>query len=370
MRVLITGGGTGGHIYPALAIAKGIKEQVPEAHILYVGTSKGMEADIVPREGFTFRTVTVEGLTRKFTFRTLGTVLKTCKGCYEAYKILREFRPTIVIGTGGYVCGPVVMVAAFLKIPTLIHEQNAYPGITNKLLARIVDKVMVTFPESKKYFSPKANIRVTGLPVRPEIVQADRQKSMLSLGLNRDKFTVLVVGGSRGAQSLNRAIVDVLKEICRHDELQLIHMTGQLGYAETIEAIKTRGIDLVKCGNITVAQYLYNMDEVLASTDLVICRAGAATIAEITVRGIPAVLIPYPYASDNHQEYNARALADNGAAVMILDRDLNGDSLLNTIRNLYNDHERLTAMQESSTQLGRPKALKHILQTVIELSKD
>jgi len=364
MRVVVTGGGTGGHIYPALAIARGIKEQNPEAKILFVGTSKGLEADIVPREGFEFRTVTAEGLTRRVSFRALATLFKTCRGCYEAYRILKEFKPAVVVGTGGYVCAPVVMTAAFLKIPTLIHEQNAYPGITNRLLARMVDKVAITFPESAQYFTPKADMAVTGLPVRPEIISADRETAVSRLGLDRDKFTVLVVGGSRGARSINRAMVEVISRACGHDGLQFIHMTGRLGYDETVNDLRARGIDMVKCGNITVTPYLYNIHEALAAADLVICRAGATTIAEITARGLPAILIPYPYASANHQEYNAGALVKNGAAVMILDAALNGDKLWETVWNLFADRAGLAVMAEKSRGLGKPEALQHLLQLV------
>ncbi len=369
MRVLVTGGGTGGHIYPAVAIAKGIKVQNPEAEILFVGTAKGMEADIVPKAGLPFRTVTVEGLARKVSFRALVTLLKTAKGCFEAYKIIREFQPTAVIGTGGYVCGPVVLIAGLLNIPTLIHEQNAYPGVTNKLLARFVKKVAVTFPESKKYFSPKADIIVTGLPVRPEIQTADREKSIQSLGLNRDKFTVLVAGGSRGARSINKAAAGVIARLCSQDGIQVIHMTGQTGYDETVADFKTAGIDLVNCGNITVTPYLYNMDEALAAADLIVCRAGAASIAEIAVRGVPSILIPYPYSTENHQEHNARALAEKGAAIMILDKELTGESLWEAVRNLFANRARLASMAAAAKQLGKPGALTELLRLVNQLNR-
>lgn len=369
MRVLVTGGGTGGHIYPALAIARGIKQHDPAAEILFVGTNKGMEADIVPREGFAFRTVTVEGLTRKVSLRALKTMVKTGKGCWEAFRIIKQFKPTVVVGTGGYVAGPVVLIAGLLRIPTLIHEQNAYPGITNKLLARIVSKVAVTFPESQKYFRSKGDIVVTGLPVRTEIQTADRTRSMKALELDRDKLTLLVVGGSRGARSINKAMVTVNTVFCKHDRIQIIHMTGQLGYEETVSDLIKAGIDLQACGNITVKPYLYNMDEALAAADLVICRAGATTIAEITVRGLPAILIPYPYASDNHQEHNARALADNGAALMILDRELTGERLVTAVRDLFLDRARLSEMAAAARQMGKPEALQNLLKIIDSLNR-
>ena len=368
MRVLLTGGGTGGHIYPALAIARGIKQQFPETEILFVGTSKGLEADLVPREGFPFRTVTVEGLTRKVSLQALITLFKTCKGCVDSYRILKDFRPSVVIGTGGYVCGPVVMIASILRIATLIHEQNAYPGLTNKLLARLVNKVAVNFPQSKKYFSPRAQISVTGLPVRPEVQAATREQAISALGLDKDKFTVLVVGGSRGARSINKAMVRVITQAAKRSDVQIVHMTGQLGYEETLADIKAAGIELVNAANITVKPYLYNMHEALAAADLVICRAGATTLAEISVRGLPAILVPYPYASDNHQEFNARAIADNGAAVMILDRNLTGEELWAQITSLFGDRPALAAMAACSRKLGKPGALDHLIRLVRELA--
>jgi len=214
MRVLVTGGGTGGHVYPALAIARGIREQHPEAEILFVGTSKGIEADIVPREGFAFRTVSVEGLPRKkMSPKTLGTVFKAVKGTFQAYRILKEFKPSVVVGTGGYVCFPVVMTASLLVVPTLIHEQNAFPGLTNRLLAERVTKVALTFPESEKYFGPGADIVLTGLPVRPEVRRAERERGIAAFGLDPDRFTILVTGGSQGARSINRAMLDVIPRI-------------------------------------------------------------------------------------------------------------------------------------------------------------
>lgn len=369
MRVLVTGGGTGGHIYPALAIARGIKEQEPDTDILFVGTAKGMEADIVPSTGLPFKTVTVEGLKRKISFQALMTLLKTCKGCFEGYKIIKDFKPTIVVGTGGYVCGPVVMIAALFGIPTLIHEQNAYPGITNKILARIVKKVAVTFPQSGKYFKAKTDIIVTGLPVRPEIQAADRNEGITALGLDKDKFTLLVVGGSRGARSLNNAMVEVIAQSCNQPGIQIVHMTGKTGYDETVQALKERGIDLAKCGNVTVTPYLYNMDDAMAAADLIVCRAGATTIAELTVCGLPSILIPYPYASDNHQEYNARALVNNGAAMMILDRELTGVALWEKIKRLSKNKDELATMSGNSKQMGKPEALDKLLKLVKQLSK-
>lgn len=364
MRVLVTGGGTGGHIYPALAIARGIREKYPGAELLYVGTAGGMEADIVPKEGYAFKTVTVEGLPRKITPRTLVTFGKVLKGIGQAFAVLKSFAPDVVIGTGGYVCGPVVMAAALQKIPALVHEQNAYPGITNKLLAPFVSRVMVTFPESIKYFSPNARISVTGLPVRPVILTAERVTAIKSLGLAGDKLTLLVFGGSRGARSINQAIVEAVKDFVVRQDLQILLVTGTLGYEETLKKLQGAGISLDKNGNIIVKPYLYNMEEALAAADLVVCRSGAATLAEITALGLASILIPYPYASENHQEFNARALSDQGAAVLIKDGELTGTRLVLAVTKLLDDQPALNKMASASKALGRPQALERILQCV------
>lgn len=370
MRVLLTGGGTGGHIYPALAIAKGIKQKFPEAKILFVGNSKGIEAEVVPRDGFDFSSITVEGLPRKLhrVFQVVKALAKTCQGSIEAYRILRDFKPTVVVGTGGYVCFSVVMIAALLKIPTLIQEQNAFPGRTNRILSHVASKVAVTFPESIRYFTPKADIVVTGLPVRDEVALTCREDGVSAFDLKNDKFTILCVGGSQGARSLNRAMVEVIANTAIDDKFQVIHVTGQSGYDETLKELAARGIDPVAGGNITVKPYLYNMAQALAAADLVVCRAGATTIAEIEVRGLPSILIPYPYAANNHQEYNARALVRGGAAIMIKDRELNGRLLWEEIRKLSGDKAGLAEMAVQSLKMARPKALNHLVQMTADLS--
>ncbi len=367
MRMLVTGGGTGGHIYPALAIARGIREKYPGAEILYVGTARGMEADIVPKEGFAFQAVTVEGLPRRISPRALVTFGKSLLGIKQAFALLKSFSPDVVIGTGGYVCGPVVLAAALSKIPTLIHEQNAYPGITNKLLARMVSRIMVTFPESVKYFSSQNHITVTGLPIRPDILTAVRETGVKRLGLAGDKFNLLVFGGSRGARSINKAMVEVAGYFAGRTDLQIILVTGMPGHEETLTELAAAGISLDKSGNIMVKPYLYHMEDALAAADLVVCRAGAATLAEITALGLPAILIPYPYAAENHQEYNARALTGREAAVLIKDSELTGVLLRQTINKLLADRPLLAKMAAASLAIGRPQALAEIIKNVDEV---
>lgn len=360
MRVIVTGGGTGGHIYPALAIAQGIKQQYPGADILYVGTAAGLEADIVPQAGYPFKKISVSsGFARKLAVKNIKVFWQAGQGILEAQKIVRQFKPDIVIGTGGYVCGPVVLAAVINKIPTLIHEQNALPGITNKLLSRFVSRVAVTFEDSITRFPPKTRIHLTGLPVRPEIFTVDKEQAYARLNLQRDKQTLLVFGGSRGARKINTAMLEVLKQA--KDSWQIVHVTGKGEYQQYLRQVREAGIALDNTGNINVIPYLYNMPDALAVADLVVCRAGATTLAELTALGLPSILIPYPYAAENHQEYNARALADRGAAIMIKDSQLTGELLLNHIDNLFSQPQRLAEMAEKSAALGRPQALTEIL---------
>lgn len=367
LRFVVAGGGTGGHIYPALAIARGLKERHPDAEVLYVGNARGMEADIVPKEGLPFEGVAGAGLERKLTLRNLLVLWQTGCGFWQALGTLRSWKPDVVIGTGGYVCGPVLLAAALSRIPTLIHEQNALPGVTNRILARFVDRVTVTFKESIKYFPVSPKVLLTGLPVRPEILRATRQEGMKKLGIGDDRFLLLSFGGSRGARTINKSMVAVIKQFGGDPRLNILHVTGSAGYEEFLGDCSTAGIDLAKTGNVTIISYLYSMQDALATAGLVISRAGAATCAEITALGIPSILIPYPFAAENHQEYNARALEKEGAAFVSLDSELSGELLCSRVAGFLEDRGRLAAMAEASRKMGRTRALEDIIDCVDKL---
>lgn len=366
MRVIISGGGTGGHIYPALAIAKGIETRYPKTKILYVGTNQGLEADIVPKAGYSLETINVSGLKRQLSVKNCRAIWQAGWGLYQAAKLMRRFKPDLVIGTGGYVCGPVVMAAAIKKIPTLIHEQNALPGVTNRILARFVTGVAVTFKDSVQRFSGRVNINLTGLPVRPELFSVNKKEAYFSLGLNPKKPVLLVFGGSRGAQRINAAMIKVTQTLQQYTKVQLLHATGQIGYDQHIKDLESVGISSTNRDNIIIRPYLYNMPAALAVADLVICRAGATTLAEITALGLPSILVPYPYAAENHQEFNARALTGCGAAVMILDQKLTGTVLMTNISKLLLpvQSKQLSKMAAESLKLARPKALEDILHLI------
>ncbi len=371
MHFVVTGGGTGGHIYPALAIARGLQERFG-AEIHYIGGTRGMESDIVPKSGFPFLAIHMEGFKRSLSPSNIKVAWRAARGVAQARKYIREIRPAAVVGTGGYACGPVVLAASLCGIPTLIHEQNALPGITNRMLARFVDQIALTFEDSKKYFTPKARAKITGLPVRPEILIKDRQTARAKLNIPEGGRLVLSFGGSQGASSINRAMAGLFKRLHSEEgghffipgEVHFLHVTGPRQYDEFMEELANNGILLANNGNITIASYMYDMPDALAASDLVICRAGAATLAELTVMGLPAILIPYPYAAGNHQEYNARALERTGAALVIRDADLSGDVLFNNISRLLSDASMLNGMAESSKTLGKPRALDDILDCV------
>ncbi|WP_326908203.1 undecaprenyldiphospho-muramoylpentapeptide beta-N-acetylglucosaminyltransferase [Sedimentibacter sp. MB31-C6] len=352
MRVLITGGGTGGHINPALAIAQKVRSADSSNKVLYVGTKNGLESDLVPKEGFEFKGVTARYLRRKISFENVKTLFASLKGVIEAGKIIKEFKPDIVIGTGGYVCGPVVLAASLKNVPTMLHEQNVFPGITNKMLSKFVDVIGISFKEAEKYFPDgvKGKLVLVGNPVRKEILTTDRRKSRTKYNLKLDDIFIYSFGGSGGQISLNEAIIDVIKKINGNSNIKILHVTGKRLYNDFIEQIEK--IDINTCENIDIRDYMYEAPTALAASDIVIGSAGAITIAEITALGVPSILIPKTYTAENHQEFNARALEKEGAAKVILEKDLNGEELIKAIYDIINDKNTLKTMSLNSKKLG------------------
>lgn len=367
LTIVLTGGGTGGHIYPAVAIGRRLREKAPQSKIHYIGTSHGLEKDLVPKEGWPFHTVQAAGLARKVSLSTAMSLIKTGKGYFQARSKLKKIKPDIVLGTGGYVCGPVVLAGAHLGIPTIIHEQNAFPGLTNRWLARVADRVCITFPQSAKYFPPGSRIVPTGLPIRQQIITTTREEGLKGLGL-KEGFRVLVVGGSQGARSINQAMLQVYDRLKDRRDINWLHITGPTSYEEYLQELAEQGIDLADYGNITIMPYVYQMEQALSVADLVIGRAGASFLAEIMAKGLPAILIPYPYASENHQEFNARALADSGGAVLIKEEKLSGQSLAEHILELSGNREKLLSMAKGSKELGKPDAVDRIIEQIFALT--
>ena len=368
MRIIVSGGGTGGHIYPALTILRAIEERAPGTEFLYVGTRHGLESDIVPKEGIPFATVELQGFERHISLVNVKRAGLALMGVGRAMRIVKRFRPDVVIGTGGYVCGPVLLAASIHGIPTLIQEQNVVPGVTNRLLSHFVTRIAAGVPEAAKHF-PSKKVTCTGNPIRKNVMTARRDDGLKAFGLDGKKPIVLVSGGSRGARSINRAMIGVLQKAADRPEVQFLHVTGKLEYDDVIHRLSDAGVNLEKSAHIQVKPYLYNMPEALAVADLAVFRAGAIGLAELTARGIPSILVPYPYAAENHQEHNARAVMAAGAARMILNKDLTEESLGQALEELLEDPEKLKQMAIASRSLGKPEAAGEIADIALSIVK-
>ena len=361
LKVLISGGGTGGHVYPGISLACELRIRDHENDILFVGTNKGMEAKIVPREGFKFETIIAKGIKRQLCLDSVKAIFIFFISLVQSIKILKKYRPDIVIGTGGYVSGSVVLMATILKIPAFIHEQNAVPGITNKLLSCFADKTFISFKQSKKYFWCKQRLFFSGNPIRIKRTEQFREDNYRQLDLDPSKKTILVIGGSKGAASINRAVIagiHLLNHTVKKD-WQVLLISGE----DDFKQINSKADN--KRDTFIVKSYLYDMDKAYLLADLIICRAGATTLAEVNAYGIPSIIIPYPFATDNHQEMNARILEKNGAAMVILEKELSGATLSRLLSLLLDDQGRLKAMAQKSKELGRIDAAKKIIDVVL-----
>ncbi|WP_276355926.1 undecaprenyldiphospho-muramoylpentapeptide beta-N-acetylglucosaminyltransferase [Cohnella caldifontis] len=370
MRVVLTGGGTGGHIYPALAIGKEWKARHPDTELLYIGGRRGMESRIVPQHGIAFEALDITGFRRSLSWENVRTVIRFWQAVRRSKELLRRFRPDAVVGTGGYVCGPVVYAAHKLGIPTLIHEQNVVPGLTNKFLSRYVDAVAVSFRDSLPFFSRIPDSVYAGNPCATAVVGADAARGFASLGLPKGTPFVLTVGGSGGARAINEAAVGMVPMLDRLPGAHFVFVTGERFHEETRDRV--RGLESAASGRVHVLPYIHNMPEVLAAASLVVSRAGASLIAEFTSVGMPSILVPSPNVTNNHQEPNARSLADAGAAVMILERELTGESLFAAVSSIMKDEKRRASMAEAARKLGMPDAAKTIaeqLERIIEKRK-
>ncbi len=371
MKVLIAAGGTGGHVNPALAVAGEIRGRFPDAEICFVGTADRIEAKIVPAAGYELKTIEITGFKRGFSpseiKANIKTVIKLAKSSKAVKNILNEFKPDVAIGFGGYVSGPVIRMAAKMGIPTAIHEQNAYPGVTNKALAEMVDVVMLTTEDAKKHLKFKNEPVVTGLPIRGEILAADPKQSRKELGFN-DKPIILSMGGSLGSREINKAIVEVIATHMHDDDYNFIVSTGQNG-VWVPDKLRDRGVDVEKSPNLQVRPYINDMARCLSAADVVICRAGASSLSEIQALGKPSILIPSPNVTENHQFHNAMAMVNKGAAVIIEEKDLSGKKLGKAIDNLIKDEKRFKEVGENARAMAVTDATSRICDIVTELVK-
>ncbi len=381
MRIMITGGGTGGHIYPALAIAEALRQAYPGSEVLYVGNADGMEHRLASEAGYPFAAISVAGFSERGFLKAIGVLRQNVRGVAEAKREIKNFRPDLVVGTGGYACGPLMLAASRMGIPTLLHEQNAVMGKTNTILSGRVSRICLTFPVVGLAKAAEQKAVLTGLPVREAILAADREKSSEKfremLGLSTEKPVVLLTGGSQGARHLNQAFAGLWRELLA-DGVQIVHLCGDKLWDETAALAKEAGLlsgkhgeknseingsdDIPKAEDgFLLLPYLHHMEYALSAADVVICRAGASFLAELTALGRSAVLVPYPFAAGDHQTHNAKALVDAGAAVCIADKELSAESLRLALNGLLADREAREKMAAASYAVGRRDAAEAIV---------
>lgn len=366
MRVMISGGGTGGHIYPALAIAEGIRNKYKDSEIIYVGSDNGLEKDLASREGFEFRSIPVASLGGGLSLRMVKTCIQNLKGLSQSKKLLKSFSPDVVIGTGGYVCGPLMLAATKCGFPTILHEQNAVMGRTNSALSTKVDKICLTFNIMNSNFKAHEKTIITGLPVRENILNASKDEGIKFFGLDGQKPVVLITGGSQGAQHINNASVEIIEKIIAAGA-QVLHLTGPKLYKEVETQAKALGI--FNNPDYKIVSYLHEMEMALGAADIIICRAGASFLAEVMAVGRCSILVPYPYAVGDHQKANAMSLVNRNAAKMILDKDLTAETLWAELLPLLNDSGLVAEMGKNSYEMGRRNAVDDILKQVDEVVK-
>ncbi|MGN0174472.1 MAG: undecaprenyldiphospho-muramoylpentapeptide beta-N-acetylglucosaminyltransferase [Acutalibacteraceae bacterium] len=370
MNIVFVAGGTGGHINPALAIAGTIKEKYPDTKISFIGNRRGMEATLVPKAGYKFYPIDVAGFQRKLSLnnikRNAVAVYRMFKSTVQAEKILEILKPDIVVGTGGYTCGPVLRKAAKMGIKTATHEQNAFPGVTTKTLCKYVDEVMVAMPEAIKRLPDNRTYTVTGNPVRQSIVDTTREEARKKLGLD-SRPMILSLGGSLGARAINEAVADVLAWHANDKKYYHFHAIGKYGVDWMPDLIRSKGVQFENLDNLRISEYIYDMDLCMSAADLVINRAGASTISELQVKGMPSILIPSPNVAENHQYYNAKTLSDKGAAILIEEKDLTGDVLINAIKSIIDDKEKLKQMSENAKKTAVFDANERICDVIMNL---
>lgn len=373
MNILFTCGGTAGHINPAVALARLFQERHPDTNVLFVGADGGMETRLVPKEGYDIRTVTISSFYRSLTpaaiKHNVKTVLSLNKSKKQANAILDEFRPDLVVGTGGYASFPVVNAAAKRGIPTAVHESNAVPGLTTKTLSKVVDKVMVGFEESRSHYDCPEKVVVTGTPVRGDFFSFTREEARAKLGLTDEEPLVVSVWGSLGAQVMNGQMVDYFTRTeAQGDTFHHIHGAGR-NYQSVVQALTERGITLEGHPRFEVREYIYDMPAVMAAADLVLCRAGASTIAEITAIAKPCILVPSPNVTADHQTKNARVLSEAGGAILLPENESSGQVLYETVTGLLADSTKRASMAEALKRLGTADANERIYETLLGLLK-
>ena len=371
MRVIIAAAGTAGHINPGLAIANKIKKEEPNSKIIFIGTTRGLENDLVPRAGYELKTINAYGLSKKISFENLKNIFKTLKGYGEAKKIIQEFKPDIVIGTGGYICGATISSAHKLKIPTLLHESNAFPGRAIKALARKTNTILVSFKDAIPRIKNSKNVIFTGTPIKIKKInykKEEKEKIIKHVGLSIKKPIVLIFGGSQGAKKINDTIIEIIKNKTNKN-YQIIWATGPKQYDIIKEELETSRININNIENIKVLPYIYNMEEIMNIVDVIVARSGAMTITEISNLGKPSILVPLPNVSHNHQLYNAKVLEKAGAAKIILNDEINEENLNKTLEEIVLNKENMEKMGENALKVSTTDAEEKIYKEIKKLVK-
>ena len=350
MRVIVAAAGTAGHINPGLAIANKIKQEEPESEIIFIGTTRGLENDLVPRAGYGLKTIEAYGLSKQISIANFKKMWATLMATGKAKKIIKEFKPDIIVGAGGYICGPVVWAANKEKIPVILHESNAFPGKAVKMLAPKAETVLISFEEARSRIPNARNIVCTGTPVKivkKEYSQEEKKKILTSIGINGNKPIVLVFGGSQGAQKINEAIIGILENKMNKD-YQIIWATGPKQFEIIQEELASKNIDINNIENAKILPYIYNMEEIMNVSNIIVARSGAMTITEISNLGKPSILIPLPNVSQDHQLYNAKVLENAGAAKIILNNELNKNNLEDEIERIIKNPQLMHEMEEKA----------------------
>ena len=351
MKAIIAAAGTGGHINPALAIANKIKQEEPNSEIIFVGTDRGLENDLIPRAGYDLKRIEAYGFNRKISLDNVKKMYKTFKSLGQAKKIIQDFKPDIMIGTGGYICLPVALAASKLNVPIVLHESNAFPGVAIKMLSKKASAILVGFEDAKKRIKNAENVVVVGNPSKVKEISftnSQKEKILKEIGLTDiEKPIVLVFGGSQGAQKINESFINIISKKV-NEKYQIIWATGPNQYEIIKTKLQNLNINIDNIPNVKILPYIYNMEEVMNCVDLVVSRSGAMTITEISIVGKPSIFIPFPYATENHQEYNAKVLEKVGAAKIILDADLDFNILNSTINEIISDKEKMCRMSENA----------------------
>ena len=372
-RVIFTCGGTAGHVNPAIALAQLMHRKDPATEFLFVGAERGLEKDLIPKAGYEFRTVHISSFHRSLKPREIKhNVISVCnlmRAPREARAILREFRPDIVIGTGGYASYPMVKAAAKAGIPTAVHESNMVPGLTTEMLEPFADRVMVGFESCRQHYKHPDKVAVTGTPVRGDFFDLTKEEAKRALNVDDGRPLIVSFWGSLGASGMNRQMADFLALEAAKEPFHHIHGAGNAGYPMVKQLLRDKGVDLEAHPALQVKEYIYNMAVVMRAADLVICRAGASTISELTALGVPALIVPSPYVTNNHQEKNARVLEEAGGAAVLLEKDSSGQALFQAACAILHDEPRRLEMENAMASLGIRNATERIYQAVLEICR-